>query len=162
MKKLLLILGFLFLLSGCTSEENVRNDLSATELFDEIIEHSGMDASSLTLTDEFIARNESLNGLDFENVENFVTYSNALSTEIRSIIIIKVLSDADTVYESAKTALNNSKESLQTFADYFPEEYEKIENAEVIRKGNYIATLILSDDDKELFKTSFDEILHDK
>lgn len=134
MKRLLLALALLILMSGCTAPTKTINPEEAASL---ILEKGTFETTFLKLDEDQIA------GIYPEAKEvsdRFAVYeSDSLEFEV-----IAVFSFTDE--NKAQTMLENRKESLLREAqNYFPEQVSRIENALLIKKENCLF-LIIADD----------------
>lgn len=154
MKRTRLIAALLFalLLSGCGgSSAEYKTDVATSELADKIDAATGLE-SMVAMEDSYL-----LNAMqiDVESFEEYTVKINSRGINIDEYGIFKAPDD-DSVDEVKKIAEDYLKFREDNWmSEYMPEEFPKLENAQVKVCGRYVMYAIL---DESMRETAFTEL----
>ena len=137
-------------LSACggSSSVNIDADKLAKSLVDDI-----------SYTEELseLSREDIGNYISVEDDVECIMYMGSGSTaEEVAVFTAKDETKATSMEKNVNDFLNDQKSS---FEDYIPEEAERIDNAVVVKKGNYVILCVSGDSDKakEIINKAFDK-----
>ena len=148
MKKILsLILAVLLLaaLCGCGGTKvEYRNDVAVTDLVQNVLACVSSGSDMAAMKESYV---QGLMGMDTAGYAEFAVYISALGTNIDEFGIFKLGT------ASAADAQKQIEAYLQMREDtwmkeYIPEEYPKLQNAEIKLCGDYAIYVILSDSER--------------
>ncbi len=150
MKKILLIVLLVSLTvfataCGNSDDASYKTDVLAGDLCTQIGEEIGLAPDAMAFSDEGRISAEHLSDVDFEITQSVAAYSSSVSTSLNEIVIVqaKTAEDVATLNTQVEASVSNMKEIRTTYADYLPEEYEKVENTKITQVGNYIMYTVL-------------------
>lgn len=155
MKKNLAILFAIvlpFLLTGCAEPPAKAVDLTA--LGSEIETEIALPDSMEDITAGDLQR---LYGIDSAQYVQFIGKITTVGVLGDEIVVVEAV-DADAVAGIQEKMENRYQAKRKEMEDYLPEEYEKINNGGVVTKGNYVALLVSSEQEKleALIEVNFD------
>ena len=158
MKKFFMVVFVLFFVAGCstnTVEDNakLKENITLENISKEII--SSIEFPEMVkATSKNIKFKYDLVTEDFEHFSVFYAGSGGYADEI---LIFKLSSGKEV--KELKDIFEKRIESRSTvFQGYAPAEYEKLEKAKIVTKGNYIMLIVCSNSNKaaKIFENSFE------
>ncbi len=167
MRKFLLMMAvvslsiFLVACGGSADSGEYKTDVSANDLCTQIGEEIGLSADAMAFSDEARVSAEHLSDVSLDTTESFAAYSSSVSTSLNEIVIVqaKTADDVAALNTQVETSVSNMKEIRTTYADYLPEEYEKVENTKITQVGNYIMYTVLDSEMEAAAITAMKDIL---
>lgn len=153
---LLLTLALTLLLSACGSKGNLRDDVALTDLaaaFEAKIEDS---EGLIEPGASYIAGSMKLNT---EELGEYIIKISSYSTNINEYGVFKAAStdEAKALVETLEAYLVMRDEAWMP--EYLPDQYVKLENAEVRQQGLYVLYTILGEAEQEAVFAEFDAML---
>lgn len=159
-----MILGFLALammvsFAACTNN-NTDGGQTANEpskSFGEMAEELSGEIEAATMeADETILKD--IYHLDLDKVEEAKAYMAMMNVHADDLVLVKAKSeeDAKAVEESLK---QRNADSVETWKQYLPEQYELVQNYKLERKGNYVFYVVSekADDLAKKFQSYFEK-----
>ena len=149
---LIAIILTLSLLTACGGKAaEIRNDVAVSDVSAAVASVLGND-TLVSVPDTFYSGSMKMDVSKFDGYDVKIN-SKGINIDEFGVFKAKDSSQVSTVEQAAKDYL---KMRIDTWmVEYMPEEYPKLENAEVKTVGNYVMYAILSDDDK---KAAFDAL----
>lgn len=143
------------LLSACGGG-SVKNDVAVSELGSAIDTAIGSTADLVDAPESYITGSMKL---DVSNISEYTVKINSRGINIDEYGIFKAADD--TQLQQLQTLVSDYLQfRLDTWmVEYMPEEFPKLESAEVKTVGNYVMYAILSDADRKLAFTAFEDSL---
>ena len=140
------------LLTACGGG-SVKNDVAVSELAGSIDSAIDPDGELLDAPESYITSNMKL---DLSTVSEYTVKINSRGVNIDEYGIFKATDDAQ--LQSLQTMVNDYlKFRVDSWmVEYMPEEFPKLQNAEVKVVGNYVMYAILSDSDKTAAFSAFE------
>lgn len=144
MKKCIVLLLALFLLTGCAAQEKTAAlTASCQEIAEKVMAAAGF--QELTAINEKYLEKHFL--IRADDLEDWALYRDATRATPEMVLIAKVKSDADQA--AVKKALNAyNSEQLTLYRDYQPDQVAKLERAKALQNGAYLALIVSPDADK--------------
>lgn len=140
--------------AGCGGSASVRDDVAAADIA--LAVDGAISADSMTNAPETYA---STWKLDVSDCSEYVIELNSKGVNIDEYGVFKA-KDSGSV-SAVKTALEDYLQNRKDawMSEYMPEEYPKLENAEVRVAGNYVMYAILSEADRSAAFSAFENSL---
>lgn len=159
MKKIIsLILAVLLLCSLCGcggAKVEYRDDVAVADLAQNLISSLSGGSEMAAMKDSYI---QGVMGMDLSGYSEYAVYVSAIGTNIDEFGIFKLGSlSASDAQKQIDAYLQMREETWMK--EYIPEEYPKLQNAEVKLCGNYIIYVLLSDSERSSALKSFEDSL---
>mgnify|MGYP001019727754 CR=1 FL=1 len=155
---LILMLALTLMLAGCTQRQQVSQpmptqEVDVAQLADDMLAALTIDDDMLEIDRETIVN---LYEYDSESIAAFKVYASATMSTANEVGVFKAASaeDVEFIEEMLSYRLQTQKFNYE---NYVPAEMTKIENAQVLKSGLYVA-LVVSDDPepaKKIFNQAF-------
>lgn len=159
MKKIIsLILAVLLLssLCGCGGAKvEYRDDVAAADLAQSLLAGLANGSNMTAMKDSYI---QGVMGMDLSGYSEFAVYVSAVGTNIDEFGIFKLGSISAADAQKQVDAYLQMREDTW-MKEYIPEEYPKLQNAEVKLCGNYIIYVLLSDSERSAALKTFEDAL---
>lgn len=159
-----MILGFLALamtvsFAACTNnnKDGGQTANEPSKSFSEMAEELGGEIEAATMeADETILKD--IYHLDLDKVEEAKAYMAMMNVHADDLVLVKAKSeeDAKAVEESLK---QRNADSVETWKQYLPDQYELVQNYKLERKGNYVFYTVSekADDLAKKFQSYFEK-----
>lgn len=141
MKKIVLVfVCTVVFVCGCGKEESTK-EVNISQLLDEMkakLEEEGNLHEMMDLTSEDMTL---LYSIETSEISQFAGTISQVGTNSDELLLLEVAEGVST--EDVLAKLENRYQTKANEAkDYLPEEYEKIQNCEILQNGNYLALVI--------------------
>lgn len=135
MKKLIVVLSILMMLTACGTKESAKI-LDIEGFTSAVTEKMKQEDELVKLSEE---KSKDFYDVSFEGLEEYSISISATRATSDEICIMKVSTDNKDAKIKAKEAINKRiEEQKSSYELYIPSEYEKLQNATVIEEGDYI------------------------
>lgn len=148
-----LTLAMALLLTGCTRPQTTTKDVDVAKLADDML-------ASLTIDDEMMELNQdtivNLYEYDAESIAAFKVYASATMSTANEVAVFKAANSEGVEYIQEMLSLRIQTQKFN-YENYVPAEMSKIENAQILKNGLYVA-MIVNDDPapaKAIFEKAF-------
>ena len=146
----LLSLLAVFGLAACSGGEESKLDMDVQAVYEELAALPGMPAMIVLPEDKAM----DFLGLDMGDCVQAVTAINAMNIQADEIWLVEA-KDGSAADKIEGLARSRVEQRMQEFENYAPDQYQVLENAFILREGNYV--VLLASQDIESLKDAFYE-----
>lgn len=151
----LLALALLTACGGKSGSAKVRNDVAVSDISSAV--SSGLsDDALVSVNSTYIAGSMKMNVSDYDSYDVKIN-SKGVNIDEFGVFKAKDSSQVKLVKKAVSTYLQMRKDTWMK--EYMPEEFPKLENAEIKTEGDYVIYAILSDNDKKAAFDTFEKSL---
>ena len=143
-KTIFIIFCFVVMICGCGGKEEVQKDVNISQVLDDMkaeMEKNGSQSDMMDFTSEDMSL---LYGIETSQVSQFAGTISKVGTNSDEILLLEVADGVDVQEVLSKLESRYQSKSNEA-KDYLPEEYEKIQNCEILKDGNYLALVVHSE-----------------
>ena len=147
-----LTLAIALLLTGCTQRpQTSAKEVDIAKLADDML-------ASLTIDDDMMELNKdtivNLYEYDAESIDTFKVYASATMSTANEVAVFKAANSEGVEYIEEMLSLRIQTQKFN-YENYVPAEMAKIENAQILKNGLYVAMIV--NDDPAPAKTIFEK-----
>ncbi len=143
---LLLVLG----LAACSGGDKADFEMDVEQVYEELAALPDMPALIVLPEDKAL----DFLGLDYSQCLQAVTAISAMNIQADEIWLVEA-KDSSAAAEIEELARSRVEQRMQEFKNYAPDQYQVLENAAILREGNYV--VLLASQDIETLKAAFDK-----
>ena len=147
----LLSLLLVFSLAACSGgEDKASLEMDVQEVYQQLMALPDMPAMIELPEDKAL----DFLGLDYSKCVQAVTAISAMNIQADEIWLVEA-KDSSTAAEIEELARARVEQRMEEFKNYAPDQYQVLENAAILREGNYVVLLVSQD--IETLKAAFDK-----
>lgn len=146
----LLCLAAVFGLAACSGGEDSSFEMDVEEVYKELMSTPDMPAMIELPEDKAL----DFLGLDMSRCVQAVTAISAMNIQADEIWLVEA-KDSAAAAEIEQLARSRVEQRMGEFENYAPDQYQVLENAAILREGNYVVLLVSQD--TEALKAAFDK-----
>ena len=137
-------------LAACSGGDGAAFEMDAQQVYGELTALPDMPAMIELPEDKAL----DFLGLDYSQCVQAVTAISALNIQADEIWLVEA-KDGSAAAEIEELARARVEQRMEEFKNYAPDQYQVLENAAILREGNYVVLLVSQD--TEALKAAFDK-----
>ena len=137
-------------LTACSGGDGAAFEMDAQQVYGELTALPDMPAMIELPEDKAL----DFLGLDYSQCVQAVTAISALNIQADEIWLVEA-KDGSAAAEIEELARARVEQRMEEFKNYAPDQYQVLENAAILREGNYV--VLLASQDIETLKAAFDK-----